>query len=60
MDSNCNAIEQEARQALLDSWYEQDGRHDPAHPDHCLYTGLAEKYGQRACAGDGCPCSVEP
>ena len=35
-----NHIEQAARQAELDRLYEADGRHDPHHPMHCLYTGL--------------------
>lgn len=60
MDPNCNPIEQQARQELLDSWYKRDGRHDPAHPMRNLYTGLAEKYAQRSCGADACPCSVEP
>jgi hypothetical protein len=29
------------RQAYLESLYERDGRHDPAHPMHGLWTGLA-------------------
>lgn len=33
-------IEQAARQAELDRLYEADGRHDPAHPHHALFTGL--------------------
>lgn len=43
MHPNCNPIEQQAVQDQLDAWYEQDGRHDPAHPMHALYTGLAEQ-----------------
>lgn len=41
MSSDCNPIEQQARQDELDRRYEEDGRHDPAHPMHALYTGLA-------------------
>ena len=44
MHPDCNPIEQEAIQAQLDAWYDMDGRHDPSHPMHSLYTGLAEKY----------------
>ena len=33
-------IEQDARQVELDRLYEADGRHDPQHPMHALYTGL--------------------
>lgn len=28
------------RQAKLEELYEKDGRHEPSHPMHCLYTGL--------------------
>lgn len=41
MDPNCHPVEQQARQNQLDAWYEADGRHDPTHPMHSLYTGLA-------------------
>ena len=30
----------QARQDKLEELYTLDGRHDPAHPMHCLYTGL--------------------
>lgn len=40
MSSDCNPIEQQARQDELDIRYEEDGRHDPTHPMHALYTGL--------------------
>ena len=36
--------EENRRQARLEEWYRLDGRHDPAHPMHCLFTGLADKY----------------
>lgn len=39
-----NFIEEQKRQERLDSWYEQDGRHDQNHPLHARYTGLADKY----------------
>ena len=32
--------EQTARQAELEARYEADGRGDPAHPHHALFTGL--------------------
>lgn len=41
---DCDHIEQQQVQDRLDRWYEQDGRHDPSHPQHAHYTGLAEKY----------------
>lgn len=40
--NNCNPIEQQAVQDRLDALYEADGRHDPKHPMHALYTGLAQ------------------
>jgi hypothetical protein len=42
MNSDCNPIEQGARQDRLEELYSADGRHDPAHPRHGTYTGLAE------------------
>jgi|GEM_PF-4205000 len=48
MDSNCNPVEQQAIQDRLDAWYKEDGRHDPRHPAHATYTGLAAKYAQRS------------
>lgn len=36
----CDPIVQQARQDLLDRAYELDGRNDPEHPLHCLYTAL--------------------
>lgn len=50
MHPDCCPIEQQAIQDRLDSWYEADGRHDPGHPMHALYTGLAEKYAQQGAA----------
>jgi len=44
VDPNCNPAEQQLVQQQLDKWYERDGRHDPAHPMHSLYCGLAAKY----------------
>lgn len=44
MHPDCCPIEQSARQAQLDAWYEADGRDQKTHPLHCLYTGLAEQY----------------
>lgn len=37
-------IEEDKKQARLETWYEKDGRDDVNHQLHCLYTGLAEKY----------------
>lgn len=44
MMKDCDPIEQNQRQDLLEAWYEADGRHDRSHPQHGLYTGLAEQY----------------
>lgn len=41
MNPDCNPIEQQAVQDRLDALYEADGRQDPKHPMHALYTGLA-------------------
>jgi hypothetical protein len=38
--NNCDPVEQQLRQEHLDALYEADGRHDPKHPKHALYTGL--------------------
>lgn len=46
LNPDCNPIEQLARQERLEYWYEIDGRHDPEHEQHSLYTGLAERYMQ--------------
>lgn len=54
MKPDCDPVEQQAVQDRLDRWYAEDGRHDPEHPMHCLYTGLAEKF-----QADATPCSVE-
>ena len=37
--------EQVARSGRLEKWYDLDGRHDPSHPHHGTFTGLAEQYG---------------
>jgi hypothetical protein len=34
-----------ARPGRLERWYDLDGRHDPSHPLHGLFTGLAMQYG---------------
>lgn len=36
----CDPVVQGARQAELEALYHRDGRHDPEHPFHGLYTGL--------------------
>ena len=43
---DCDPAEQNARQDQLEAWYQADGRHDPAHPMHCLYTGLAAQHAE--------------
>jgi hypothetical protein len=36
----CNPIVQQARQEFIETLYEQDGRHDPEHELHGVYTAL--------------------
>ena len=48
----CNPLIQQARQDRLDALYEQDGRHDPAHPAHQTYTGLWVDYGNEPCTDE--------
>lgn len=55
MNPDCNPIEQQAVQDRLEQLYADDGRHDPAHPMHCLYTGLAQ-----AADGPAVPDGREP
>ena len=43
MNPDCNPVEQSARQQRLEEMYAADGRHDPAHPRHGVYTGLMEQ-----------------
>jgi hypothetical protein len=50
MNHDCDPTEQLARQQQLEAWYEADGRHDHAHPDHSIYTGLAAKYAEQEVA----------
>ena len=38
--NNCDPTQQQAVQDRLEALYEADGRHDPAHPMHGLFTGL--------------------
>lgn len=38
--ASINPLDECVKQAHLESLYEADGRHDPAHPFHALYTGL--------------------
>ena len=40
MNPDCNPIEQQERQDRLEAAYIADGREDPTHPNHSLYTGL--------------------
>jgi hypothetical protein len=37
---DCDPVEQQTRHDLLEWLYELDGRHDPTHQSHGLYTGL--------------------
>lgn len=41
-------IADQERQDKLEEWYELDGRKDKSHPQHSLYTGLAQKYGNKS------------
>lgn len=36
--------EDQARQDKLEQLYSDDGRHNPDHPQHGVYTGLWEAY----------------
>jgi hypothetical protein len=47
MTDDCNPIEQQARQDLLEGLYAADGRHDHGHPMHGLYTGLMLAFRQQ-------------
>ena len=40
--NNCDPTQQQAVQDRLEQLYADDGRHDPAHPMHGLYTGLTQ------------------
>ena len=50
--ADCCATEQLARQAHLEALYEADGRHDPSHPSHGIYTGLFADRIEQLIAGD--------
>ena len=56
--NNCDPIQQQAVQDRLEALYEADGRHDPAHPMHALYTGLAQAADGPAVPGGREPASV--
>jgi hypothetical protein len=44
MTRDCDPVQQTLRQQVLEDWYRRDGRDEPSHPLHSVYTGLAEKY----------------
>lgn len=44
MSKDCDHTEQGARQAFLEKLYEEDGRNDPSHQMHSLYTGLMQSH----------------
>tara|TARA_Y100001973_G_scaffold46219_1_gene68910 strand:+ start:342 stop:524 length:183 start_codon:yes stop_codon:yes gene_type:complete len=51
--------EDEKRMKLLNIWYLEDGRNNPDHPQHGVFTGLAEKYKNRQNVEvDQNPCDV--
>ena len=39
--------EDERRVLEMEQWYQKDGRSDPSHPLHDLYTNLNKKYGKK-------------
>lgn len=45
---DCDPIEQQKRYEKLEALYEADGRHDPAHPMHSIYTGLVDQQQEAA------------
>ena len=54
--------EDEARVKRMDIWYKEDGRNNPSHPKHGLYTGLARLAEEGKLAGvlaDTCQ-SIDP
>lgn len=40
--NHCDPVQQQAVQDRLEQLYADDGRHDPKHPMHALYTGLTQ------------------
>jgi hypothetical protein len=52
VSNQCDPVEQNAVQDLLETWYEMDGRHERSHPMHGLYCGLAEIYRQQEVGDD--------
>jgi hypothetical protein len=51
-----NCISQEFRQIRLEALYVKDGRNDPRHPMHGLYTGLAlMSWWRRGCTATPMP-----
>jgi|Laugresu1bdmlbsd_1035121.scaffolds.fasta_scaffold30181_1 hypothetical protein len=43
---DCNPVEQQARQDMLDDLYRRSGRDRKDHPMHSLYTGLWQEWTQ--------------
>jgi hypothetical protein len=41
---DCNPVEQQARQELLDDLYHRSGRDRKGHPLHSTYTGLWQEW----------------
>jgi hypothetical protein len=48
----CNPWVQQARQDFIETLYEQDGRHNPAHPLHAHYTALWGLYVGHRCTDE--------
>ena len=44
--SECNPVEQQARQDLIDDLYRRSGRDRKDHPHHATYTGLWAEWTQ--------------
>ena len=41
-------IEEDKKRVIqMNEWYELDGRSNPSHPFHSLFTGLNGKYGEK-------------
>ena len=57
--NNCDPTQQQAVQDRLEQLYADDGRHDPAHPMHGLYTGLAQAAQQQEVLTDPTPLSPQ-
>lgn len=46
VEQPCDPVVQQQRQDALEQLYAADGRHDPAHPLHALFSGLVMQAAQ--------------